>query len=207
MFYCCIPSGVFCKLSHFVEQVFPCLDILRVALRNPTINEHFCNSKEGPEFLAYLVKYLDSKGSTINQMLSLRGVANLMCHKPGQDLILANCATLIPAILLMHANTDKNVQIALSTVLMNIAVLLRPTEDMDSKSVLLSALSTAANELTDPEAQFRISTGLGTLIWMDETCKVMAQSLDISAKVEEYKLNSSSDKVRECAKHLCDMLL
>ncbi|XP_067931333.1 phospholipase A-2-activating protein-like [Watersipora subatra] len=188
------------------DQVFPCIDVARVALRNPTINEHFCNDKRGPEFLAHLVKFLDSQQLIINQTLSLRAIANMMSQNSGKDLLLSNYENLVPLVLVCIKCTDKNLQIAASTVLMNIAILLRTTENTEIKSQLLSALLTAAADVTHDEANFRICTALGTLLWKDEACTAILQSLNAMAVIQKWTRKSDMEKLEKCAKHVAELL-
>lgn len=184
------------------EQVFPALDIMRVALRNPKVNEYFCNTKEGPEFLQHLVKYLDSEQPATNQMLALRCIANLGSQKNGEDLLIANSETLTPLMTVMCKNDNKNIEIGACTVLLNLAVLLKRSDDVESKSQLLSALTTCSEDLVDTEAKFRLCVALGTLIWKDDNSLAMAKSLEISKVITKWSLSKELSKLQECTKCL-----
>lgn len=191
-----------------VDKVFPALDILRVALRNSTINEYFCSSKKGPELLEHLVTFLDSQQSVTNQMLALRGLANLTAHPGGQELLLSNSENLIPVVSLTCGNKNGNLQIAAVSVLMNLAVLLKPKNDSgESKSQLLSALSTVSSDIEDSEARFRLCVALGTVVWKDDDSIAMAKSLGLDDVVSKWKDNSDSNKLLECSKYLHQLLL
>lgn len=190
----------------FTDKVFPCIDVMRVALRNPAVNKHFCNAKTGPGFLEHLFKFLDPEQSATNQTVALRALANLLSHGDGQNLMIANCHNVMPVVTKAGENRDKNVQVGASTVLMNIAVALRPTDDTDSKSQLLAALITLAMDAVSDDASFRICTALGTLVWKDEQTKIMAISLDAAQTVEKWK-GSELKSLKECAKFLHDYLL
>lgn len=198
-------------LSHsncvfFSEQVFPALDIMRVALRNEKVNEHFCNSKDGPEFLQTLVKFVDAEQPPTNRMLALRAIANLSCHKDGEDLLLANCEDLLPLFSAACATTNKNIEIAASTVLLNLAVLLKHTDEIESKAQLISVLATCAKVVADPEARFRICVALGTIVWKDDNSTAIAQSLEIGRVLENWAHSCEQGKLQECASGVSNLL-
>ena len=204
-----VMSSIYCSVlfAHvFSEQVFPALDIMRVALRNSKVNEYFCNIKEGPEFLQHLVMYLDADQPVTNQMLALRCIANLSCQKNGEDLLLVNSESLVPLIVSICKHDNKNVQIGASTVLMNIAVLLKRGDDVESKSQLLSALNTAAQDVVDTEAKFRLCVAIGTLIWKDDNSLAIAQSLEVSKPINRWSFSKELPKLQACALCLLKLL-
>ena len=114
-------------------------------------------------------------------------------------MILANSEDFIPEVVKCGKNTDKNLQIAASTVLMNIAVLLKSTDNFERKSQLLSALLTIAEHVIDDEANFRLCTALGTLLWKDEDTKATAHSLDLSSVIQKWNKSTGLGKLKECA--------
>ena len=65
------------------EKVFPCLDLLRLALVNPPSAEQIL-SKHSEELLDLLLQNLSSHDKAANQMLALRSLANLFLSAKGK---------------------------------------------------------------------------------------------------------------------------
>lgn len=172
---------------------------MRAALRNKSTNGYFCSAEKAPAFLEYLSGHLDPENSVQNQTVALRAFANLACQHTGQQVLLANRENLLPLVSQATASSNKNVQTAASTILLNYSVLLRKSDDVEARSDVLTALSKAAQSVIDNEAMFRLCVAVGTLVGRDEEYKVIAQSLGLDSAVSEWKTQSALPKLVECA--------
>lgn len=197
------PSLYLSQCSHFLltDKVFPLIDVLRVSLRNPAINSYYCDSNRGPALLQHLTKYMDVNNTIQNQMLSLRCLANMLAHPTGVTLIMGNREIIVRLTMPLTSIANKNVQAAAATVLLNLAVLVKPSNDAEAQVQLLSAMATAAASAIDADPKFRLCVGLGTLIWQNDSNKAMAESLEIEQDVRRWK-SETDDKLRKCAEAL-----
>ena len=66
------------------EQVFPCLDLLRLALVNAAVSDQLL-SKHSEELLDLLLQNLSPNDKPANQMLALRSLANLFVSEKGEE--------------------------------------------------------------------------------------------------------------------------
>ncbi|KAL5022612.1 hypothetical protein ScPMuIL_001767 [Solemya velum] len=177
---------------------FPVLDILRIAVRLHSVNENLANVK----FLEQVQSHWTEDNLPANQMLSLRTVCNLFSQTPGEQLNLAHRNKLLSAAKNCSKSTNKNVQIALATLVMNFAVPFCGKSDLEAKAEILSAASAFLRPDMDNEAIFRILVCVGTLLWNDEEVRVLADSLQIKDFLSNLQ-TSAVKKVSEC----CTLLL
>jgi hypothetical protein len=97
-------------------------------------------------------------------------------------------------------------QIALSTLLLNLAVAFDRTRDSLGRARAVAALSVILPRLSDSEALFRGLVALGTLIWDADTIQdktELIESLNSSKEIvtllDKLSGGSSMDKVAQCA--------
>ena len=186
-------------------MVFPVLDILRLSSRNPRINQLLVEKQDLLEILLAL-----SLSSVPNCMLVYRTVAHLLMHATAvQSTIMNYREIILTSVSAVVTNTEpsfskhsqwKNIEIAISTVILNFAALLQTTPSLSSieiKSNLLSTIATVVSKLQEEEALFRILAALGTML-KDEESIAIARSIDCKANIEH--LQNIPGKVGECAK-------
>ena len=190
----------------FLEIVFPALDTLRLVVRNQVANQHFCNEKDGQQFLNFLLGVLSPDSSPANQMLTLRTLSNCFIHSSGERLLTANRDQVITAAISCKSSTNKNVHIALSSVLLNFAVRFYKDSDIEAKSQCVSAVCSMFESQPDPEADFRLLVSAGTLIWGDANCRELAKSMGMLESVKTLKYVSDPRKVSECAQCVLNCL-
>lgn len=97
-------------------------------------------------------------------------------------------------------------QIAISTLLLNLAVAFNRTRDSLSRARAVVASSVILPRLSDSEALFRGLVALGTLIWDADTLQDKTEliesvnsSKEIVTLLDKLSAGSSMDKVTQCA--------
>ena len=97
---------------NVTDIVFPVLDITRLAVRNEEINRSLCAGDSGDHLFTVLRKYLVPEALPANQMLALRVVTNMMCHKPGENLVMKEKHLFLFVIRkLANSRATKNLQV------------------------------------------------------------------------------------------------
>ena len=179
------------------EFIFPGLDVLRISIKNQKICDHMCSQ---PGFLEQQLLYLAPASPVPTQLLSLRVLANCFKHPSGQRLLLSGWENVITEALNCRLTSNKNIQVALATLLLNYSVCLGAVVDEEAgySQCLLAVASVMENPL-DPEAEFRLLVCLGTLISNDKSTRELAKSLEIENLVIPMQSRVEHQKVSECA--------
>lgn len=187
-------------------NLFPVLDILRLAARNVNVCQIFSQEESFLERLLALVH-----SAVPNCMMVYRMIAHMLQHSSAQLQVVKNQEPILNSIVSTIVNTDptfaknaqwKNVQVAVATVLLNFSILLIKSPSVvtvEFKSSIVSTTSTILTSLHDEEALFRILAAIGTMM-SDEESQALARSLDINLIVES--LQNMSGKVGECARQV-----
>eukprot|EP00555_Chaetoceros_dichaeta_P009228 CAMPEP_0198260324 /NCGR_PEP_ID=MMETSP1447-20131203/9324_1 /TAXON_ID=420782 /ORGANISM="Chaetoceros dichaeta, Strain CCMP1751" /LENGTH=848 /DNA_ID=CAMNT_0043947955 /DNA_START=87 /DNA_END=2633 /DNA_ORIENTATION=+ len=174
------------------SHAFPAIDLARLTVLHPDASK----STRG----AYWSTILQATLQTCNQttasssvaipMLSLRLCAN--CFRGGNGSLHAVVGSqLLPEILQCAANfstsTNKNVRLAVSTVLLNAASYLQRTagscDGMDADSMLSPVGKVLASGLYETEATVRVLVALGTVLLADDKFLSRAKELDMAVVV------------------------
>ncbi|XP_069126256.1 phospholipase A-2-activating protein-like [Argopecten irradians] len=190
-------------LSWPHEAVFPGLDVLRIAIKDPFMSERLCTSVH---FVDSRLMYLTKTNTPNNQMLTLRTLCNMFKQHFGETLAMQNRDKIITAALECRLSPNKNVQIALATLLLNYSVFLQDKLDEEAKSQCLLAMASVLENDIDSEAMFRLLVCLGTLIKTDETAQALARSIDIRNLVEPLLAKLEPAKVPGCAAFILELL-
>lgn len=212
------------KVVHWPHEfVFPALDLLRLALRNPIVNSRVCQLS-GLQLCSHLIGLLASTGTNAaaNQMLSLRCLCNLFSQASGEELALRDWHRILAATQrrATSGSANKNTQIALSTLLLNYAVAFRRAAARSAEATvqLLTTLAAAATVLTDGEAQFRLLVAAGTVCSTDDAAaaaaagggigevRELARRLELPRVAEKWSLTDNPGKVKRCAQQLLETL-
>ncbi|KAM8983269.1 phospholipase A-2-activating protein isoform 2-T2 [Ara ararauna] len=186
------------------DIVFPALDILRLSVRHPTVNENFCNEKDHVH-LAILLKFLNPKGKQANQLLALRALCNCFVSQAGQKLMMEHRGEIMTQAIETKSG-NKNIHIALATLTLNYAVCLHKDNNIEGKAQCLSVISTVLEVVQDLEAVFRLLVALGTLISDDTNAVQLAKALGVDSQVKKYASVSEPAKVKECCRFVLNLL-
>ena len=176
------------------------LDILRVAVKTETVNDHFLNSKDGNDILQLLMKLAATEGPPANTMLVLRTLTNAFKQATGRTLMLANRDFIVATMVSCKDNKNKNIHIAMASVLLNYAVAFNQSFDVEGKSQCLAGLAEVIDAVEDSEARFRLLVCLGTLIINDDNSTAIASSLGLSPTVGKLRAVTEPSKVGDCAR-------
>lgn len=182
------------------DIVFPVLDILRLAVRHPLVNERLCGEAEGVQLCNHLLSLMRPEGRPANQMLALRTLCNCFSGRHGRALLLAHRDTVLSRSADLSAVGNKNIHIALATVALNFAGCLHSQPDLEAKAQCLSVVSKALETAQDKEAVFRLLVALGTTVASDGTAQDLARSLGVSSQISKYSSGSEPSKVAECCR-------
>ncbi|XP_032873705.1 phospholipase A-2-activating protein [Amblyraja radiata] len=196
------------KAAQWPEDiVFPVLDILRLAIKHPTVNEHFCSEHYSKQFSNYLLNKINLRGKPANQMLVLRTVCNCFANQThGSKFMMSLREAILSQAIEMRSASSKNVHIALSTLILNYAVNLHAGNDIEGKANCLSIISAAIEALQDYEAIFRLLVALGTIISDDPNALQLAQSLGVDSQIRKYSSVSDPAKVGDCCRFVLKVL-
>ncbi|MEQ2236845.1 hypothetical protein ILYODFUR_016769 [Ilyodon furcidens] len=192
------------KVSHWPEEiVFPVLDILRLAVRHPQVNESLCGEAEGVQLCNHLLRLMRPEGRPANQLLALRTLCNCFSGRHGRALLMSQRETILSRAADLAAVCNKNIHIALATLVLNYAGCLHSQPDLEAKAQCLSVASRALETVQDKEAIFRLLVALGTTVASDHTAQDLARSLGVGSQISRYSTVSEPSKVGEC----CQLVL
>ncbi|NXN99308.1 PLAP protein, partial [Rhinopomastus cyanomelas] len=195
------------KAVHWPEDiVFPALDILRLSLRHPTVNENFCSEKDPVQFIALLRKFLSPEGKLANQLLALRTLCNCFASEAGEKLLMEQRDEIMAQAIEMRSSNNKNVHIALATLTLNYAVSLCKVNSVEGKAQCLSGICTVMEVVQDLEAIFRLLVALGTLISDDTNAVQLAKFLGVHSLIKKYASVSEPAKVKDCCRFVNNLL-
>ena len=185
-------------------NLFPVLDFVRMAVLIPKICEHLCADSFAASFLDTLLNSATNANSTPNQYLSLRCLCNLFKHASGQEFIKSYDQAILAKVNNCLQSGNKNVQVALATLYMNLAVFLskQPKEEIGlGTDLALNSIQMLQHQF-DPEAQFRSLVTLGTLLENDKHMIDLIRSEELFKFLQKIANSSDTDKLSKCAKQL-----
>ncbi|XP_071952361.1 phospholipase A-2-activating protein-like [Antedon mediterranea] len=188
------------------DQVFPVLDILRLCIRNQFVNKCFCNKQDGAAFISYIQQITSISCKTANKMLVFRTLCNAFQCDTGSNLLKNSREEITTLLMDCKSIKNKNLQIALSSVLLNYAVQQHSEQNAEAKFELLSAVETVLEVEQEDEANFRLVVALGTLTHNDHDSKSLAKSLEIAQTINRLQSKTSVQKLIDSAKGLLQIL-
>ncbi|KAL0277899.1 UNVERIFIED_CONTAM: hypothetical protein PYX00_005018 [Menopon gallinae] len=203
----CSPENIL-TLSRLLEWpgeiIFPVLDVMRLAIRNADVNSYLCND----ELIPALMKFL-SPGSSFqvppNNMLALRVLSNMLASDAGQTLAEKNKIMLLNIIKNISEPYVKTVQVAMATLLLNVAVIIRRSETPEGRKEALAVTHQILPVLTDPEALFRALVALGTLL--DNFLDSKSYTSVFRPILAKYQNDSSlGKKIQDCSQQILQIL-
>uniref|UniRef100_A0A8C4NVB1 Phospholipase A-2-activating protein n=1 Tax=Dicentrarchus labrax TaxID=13489 RepID=A0A8C4NVB1_DICLA len=191
------------SVPQIIDIVFPVLDIMRLAVRHPLVNESLCGEAEGVQLCNHLLSLMRPEGRPANQMLALRTLCNCFSGRHGRALLMAQRETVLSRAADLATVCNKNIHIALATLVLNYAGCLHSQPDLEGKAQCLSVASRALETVQDKEAVFRLLVALGTTVASDQTAQDLARSLGVNSQISKYSSVSDPSKVAEC----CQLVL
>ena len=192
-------------LASIAENLIPVLDILRLGARHASVYQFLVHHPSHLELLLGL-----TRTSVPNCMLVYRIFAHLVAHHSNDATILQYRQALLDTSVAALVDSDvsftkhgqwKNVQIAVATLLLNLAVQQASSSpELEVKSSLVVAIGQVVTKVQEEEALFRVLAAAGTALNDDDEALAVAQSLDLHASMEH--LTKVPGKVGQCAQHV-----
>ncbi|KAK6916532.1 WD40 repeat [Dillenia turbinata] len=181
-----------------VSMIFPIIDILRIVILHP-------------EGATKLVKYMEVENDVLIEMIkkvtaapilpanlltSIRAVSNLFKNSCFHLWLLKHRSEILDAFSSCYSSSNKNVQLAYSTLVLNYAVLLIERKDEEGQSQVLSAaLEVAEEENIDSDSKFRALVAIGSLM-LDGLVKKIALDFDVE-NIARVAKASKENKIAE----------
>ncbi|KAL3270153.1 hypothetical protein HHI36_009211 [Cryptolaemus montrouzieri] len=195
------------------DMIFPVLDVVRMAVRHQQNNEVISNLNS--EMLMERLKYFIGEQCSVinNTIVALRTLSNLCLHAAGECLIFENRFDIVENVTSL-GGLNKNGQVALSTLLLNLTVLSQRKNDELGTTVLADVIQDILCKLSDPESQFRTYVALGTLLTSNLLeCKEIRLKLTTNSSfvklLDEHSSTCNNEierKRTECAKDVKKIL-
>ncbi|XP_063925549.1 phospholipase A-2-activating protein [Zophobas morio] len=195
------------------EIVFPVIDVVRMAVRHKKNNEVIARANNG-SILEKLLSFVSENCKIANNVVvALRTLSNLLIHEYGEQLVFEHRFDIVENVTALGV-LNKNGQIALATLLLNICIVSLKKKDDVGVSVLADVVPDILTKLNDPESQFRAYVALGTLLTGSNSLqseiktKVKSNSGFVSA-LQSHLLSRQTDleeKRRNCASQVQDIL-
>ncbi|XP_057527611.1 uncharacterized protein LOC130806507 [Amaranthus tricolor] len=175
-----------------LSMIFPAIDILRMIILHPDgASKLLRHINGGNDALMEMVKKVTMNPVIpANILTSIRALNNLFKNIIFHQWLQYNRSKILDSFSGCYT-TNKNVQFAYSTLILNFSVLLIEKRDEEGQlQVLSAALEIAEAENLDPESKFRALVAIGSLM-LDGLVKEVALDLDVGSIAKTAK--SSSD--------------
>ncbi|XP_050305466.1 phospholipase A-2-activating protein [Anthonomus grandis grandis] len=194
------------------DKIFPVLDILRMAVRHEINNREIVRMHDGG-VIEGLKRFISGSNKVPNNtIVALRALCNLCVHEDGENLIFDNRFDIVENLTSL-SQLNKNGQIALSTLLLNLTVMSVKKNDDLGYSILSQVLPDILTKMTDPESHFRGYVAIGTLVTGANSHKheLVAkinenQNFSSTLQLHSFGGNDSETKRSHCVKQLKGVL-
>jgi hypothetical protein len=185
------------------SDLFPVLDVLRHVTGAEDID-----SEIAKEMLANIYSILSPSANTTCVQLSLKIACNLF--QAHSDPLLTKYREVVMAkinsILEEADELPANLQVTLSSVVLNYAVVFLNNPDPEASVQIVSSLVSAyLGRLNAPEGLYRSVVALGTLVMKDAESRDLALALDATSALKMIK-SGMSEKLDECISECKDAL-
>ncbi|XP_074640387.1 phospholipase A-2-activating protein-like [Tubulanus polymorphus] len=186
------------------DSLLPILDAIRLALRTADATKYFLNQT----FLQFLINTIETDAVLANQLLALRILGNLFRYDDSCMVMVNQRDSVISAALHLKEKTNKSLQIALSTLLLNYSIAMTKynRQDMEAMTQCLLAITSALHTQKDHEASFRLLVSIGNLIMVQDSVKDLTKSLDILPRLVELSAVSEPQKLGSCAQSILKII-
>jgi len=150
------------------EKRFPGLDLLRLSILHPSAAKQYSKQKED-NVIFIVMSYLLQEGEPVaNYLMLWRFIANMWKRGSLRSVAEEHIQELLEIIKNFASDENKNVRVALATVLLNISTGIQSGRKVDfKKDCLKILLQLIANE-KDDEVLYRLLVALGTIGHKDE---------------------------------------
>eukprot|EP00742_Colponemidia_sp_Colp-10_P001980 GILJ01002114.1.p1 GENE.GILJ01002114.1~~GILJ01002114.1.p1 ORF type:complete len:601 (+),score=89.02 GILJ01002114.1:57-1859(+) len=197
-----------------LEELFPVLDIMRIAVLYPVGNQYY---SQGTNVSTVLRKcMLTDNAATVTpkavQMLTLRLLTNMFAHETG--ILLVSSASLVNDVIEASIrglrSEDKSTRFAASTLLYNLRVYAtnKQMEAMDSELAMnaLVAMSSALEQEADEETVYGELMCLARWVYCADSLVEIGKTLDCLPVADKWKQTATTQKVKNIAGELSQLL-
>lgn len=177
-----------------LSMVFPVIDILRMIVLHPDGATKLVRRINGGNdaLLEMIKKATSSPVIPANALTSLRTVTNLFKNPCFHQWLHCHRSEILDAFSGCYTSTNKNVQLAYSTLILNFAVLLIEKRDEEGQSQVLSAaLEIAEGENLDADSKFRALVAIGSLM-LEGAVKKIALDFDVESIAKAAKASKEA---------------
>eukprot|EP00005_Dracoamoeba_jomungandri_P004829 CAMPEP_0174251374 /NCGR_PEP_ID=MMETSP0439-20130205/1216_1 /TAXON_ID=0 /ORGANISM="Stereomyxa ramosa, Strain Chinc5" /LENGTH=807 /DNA_ID=CAMNT_0015331667 /DNA_START=17 /DNA_END=2440 /DNA_ORIENTATION=- len=189
---------IFTKLLSWPpKKRFPGLDLIHRSL----LLSEAADLLSTVNLLELVLPCLEPSNPLANILLGMRLLANMFHFQSTRIQMLSQAEKVLEALADHTGNSNKNVRLALVTVIVNYAVSFLAASDAQSKTQCVSIINEVLSTETDAEVLYRALVALGTLIWQDEDTKQLLGAFELLATVTNYTENESG-KVKEVASEI-----
>ncbi|KAF5295352.1 hypothetical protein FQR65_LT01542 [Abscondita terminalis] len=192
------------------DIVFPVLDILRMAVKVPE-NNVLLFTKDNGNIIKKLKYYISSDCKTPNcTLVAFRALCNMFLQTTSEQVIYQYRLDLLENVTSLN-QMNKNIEIALTTFLLNLSIMCQKVEDEFGILLLTNVVPDMLIAFNDIEAQFRGLIAIGTLFALGKPDQKklikgkMLENTKFLEKLNEWSESHSNDaemKRRNCAKEV-----
>jgi len=189
---------VLLKLIQWPAQDrFPALDIARLAALHPVASSHYADAfSNGQEdsIMDILLSYLmdDSLPATNSQMIWRFLVNMFKWNSAAKKTVISSFEQVIDLAAPFLNHENKQVRLAIATILLNYSVYYTTANDLSKKAVVVPLLIKMLSVKEDVDVTYRVLVGLGTLAFKELTLqnviKTNQQVMETLAQIQEEKL-------------------
>jgi len=187
------------KIGQKNECVFPLIDLIRLMIKNYSVNTLLCGGDRGMDFIRPILRYLMVEKPAAVPLLSLRVIANMFAHPEGSKLAIKHHGEIITRVRdTMPIQPKPPQKIAFATILLNFTIACREhSASVDIKLVMLDVISSKIGpHETDHKVLIRLLIALGTIVYQDITICQAANSMgtmeDLLRLQKNYKGSSET---------------
>lgn len=177
-----------------LSMVFPVIDILRMIVLHPDGAAKLvkCINDGNDALLEIIKKATSSPVIPANLLTSLRAVTNLFKNPSFHQWLHHHRSEILDAFSGCYTSSNKNVQLAYSTLILNFAVLLIEKKDEEGQAhVLSAALEIAEAENLDVDSKFRALVAIGSLM-LEGAVKKIALDFDVESIAKAAKASKEA---------------
>jgi len=202
------PAPVFLVIHKLLkwnlEFLFPTLDLCRLLV----LHEDFArqlSTNENASIISAILQQLKANSPVVNQMLSLRFVANMFRCPSLNPIIISGQEQILELAVDCTPSGNKNTRLALAAVVLNFSILYCSKKNQEVKVQCLSILCEILSCELENEVIYRCLVAVGNLIFNDLECLKLTEDLDV-VKVVQACSSSSLDKIKECAADILKLI-
>lgn len=168
------------------DILFPVLDILRLAVRNPAVCDRLLadNDAAHTNLLGQVIENIAH--GPANQLMAIRCCANMLSHPVGRLNVGARLADIIARMNRIMSGS-ANLQIAIASLYLNVSVAQLELADAEVCRQLTEALLEFLRWTHEPEAFYRAYQALGNLTCTPSGAVTSAQIVSVDEVIDRLR--------------------